>query len=60
MVVSVITDHKPLVAIFKKGHSDPVTENPVHPLENASIQGQDDVQARARNFYCRLANLTQP
>ena len=55
-----ITDHKPLVAIFKKICSDPVTENPAHPPENTSIQGQNTIQARAGNVYCRVAILTQP
>ena len=57
--VSKIMDHKPLVAIFKKRHNDPITADPVHPPQNTSICGQTTVQARARNFHCRLAVLIE-
>ena len=57
---SIITDHKLLVAILKKDKNDPIREYPVHLSEKTSIQGLDNIQARARIFYCRLAILTQP
>ena len=53
--VSIRTDHKPLVSIFKKRHSNPVTVNPVHPPEKTSIQGQDNIKAIAGNLYHGLA-----
>ena len=58
--VTVITDHKPLLAIFKKRCSNPVTMNPANTFENLSIQGPNSIQTRVQNLYCRLAVPWQP
>ena len=50
MDVNVITDHKPLVAIFKKRCSDPVTMNPANASENSSIQGLNSIQTGPEIF----------
>ena len=53
--VNIITAHKPLVAIFKK---DVATLS--QRTQNTSIHGQNIIQARTRNFYCKLVIPTQP
>ena len=59
--ITVINDHKPLVAIFKKDVAMlSVPENPVHHPKNPSVQDKYNIQTRTRNFYCRLAVLIQP
>ena len=50
--ISIITDHQPLVAIFKKDVATLVTVNPVHSPQDAPIPGQNNVQARAGDLHC--------
>ena len=39
--VLIITDHKPLVAIFKKRHGNAITVHRIHLTKNSSVQGPD-------------------
>ena len=56
--VSIITDHKTLVAIFKRRHSYIIIEAAVNPTKNTSIHGEDYVQAWTRPIHGRLAVQT--
>ena len=58
--VSIITDHKPLVAIFKKRCGNTVAKNTMHSPQDTPIMSQDSVQAWTRSLHCRLAFQTQP
>ena len=45
--VLIITDHKPLVAIFKKRCGNTITVHTMHSFKNSSIQGPDYIQTWA-------------
>ena len=57
--VSIITNHKTLVAVFKKSHINPVTRNPVHPAMDTPILGGNNIPAETKAFHHRLAVQTQ-
>ena len=53
--VSVITDHKPLVAILKKGCAWPVTQTTQNYIMHSPIEHKNLVQTRTTTFQSRLA-----
>ena len=58
--VSIITDHKLLVAIFKKRCCNIITEIAVNSYKNTSIQSENYIQAWTRSIHSRLAIQTKP
>ena len=57
--VSIITNHKPLVAIFKKC-CNTVTKNAKHSPQETPILSQGSIQAWTRSLHHWLAFQTQP
>ena len=53
--VSIITDHKPLISIFKKRHTYIMTNATANPTKNTSIQGKNHIQACTRPIHGRMA-----
>ena len=58
MKVSIITDQKPLVAIFKKRCGNTVTKNTMHSAQDTPILSLDSIQAWTRSLHHRLAFQT--
>ena len=54
------TDHKPLVAIFKKRQSNNITETTMNSTQNTLIQSQNHIQAWNRSIHSRLALQIKP
>ena len=53
--VLIMTDHKPLVSMFKKDCGHIITMHTMHTTKNPPIQGPDHIQTWPRDFHCRLA-----
>ena len=58
--VRVISDHKLLVAIFKKRCSITVTGTTINSTQNTPMQSQNHIQARTRSIHSILALQTKP
>ena len=57
--VTIITDHKPLIAIFKKDVAILSQRLQQILLKNASVQGKNHIQTWTRLVHCRLAVLAK-
>ena len=57
--VSIITDYKPLVIIFKNC-SNITTETTVNSVKNTAIQSENHLQAWSRFIHSGLAVQTKP
>ena len=51
--VSIITDHKSLVEIFKKGCSNIVSDTTMHTTQNSSIKGKSHIQNWTRSIHSK-------
>ena len=58
--VSIIMNHRPLVAIFKKGCSYIIIEVPANSVKNTSIQGENHILTWTRPIHSGLAVQTKP
>ena len=56
---SSITDHRALVAIFKKGCTHIITETSIHTTRNPSIQHQNTIQVQTKPVHSRLVVMTE-
>ena len=57
--MSIITDHKPLVSIFKKRCDNIITEITTYSTKNTSIQGENHIYVWTRSIHGRLAIQTK-
>ena len=58
--VSIITDHKPLVAILKKENSNTIKMTTANPPQNTPIQSQNNIPHWSRSLHSRMAVQTKP
>ena len=53
--VRIITDHKPLVAIFRNDDNNNMTQTTMNPPQNAPIQSQKDIKTWSRSLHSTVA-----
>ena len=58
--VSIITDHKPLVANLQKMSDYAISENTMNSPQNTSVQSKNNIQTWTRSICSRLALYTKP